>query len=101
MTTFFISNHPGAVEWAARQGLEIDRVVPHQDSAQVQPGGTVIGSQPADPAAQVCAGSASYWHATLELPADLRSKEPSAEDLESLGARVGAFDVQAQRQELE
>ena len=95
MTTFFISRHPGAVEWAARQRLTIDHVVPHLDPARVQPGDTVIGSLPVNLAAQVCAGGAAYWHLTLELSTELRGKELSADDLETLGARVEAFDIQA------
>lgn len=93
MTTYFVSRHPGAVEWAARQRLAIDHVVPHLDPAQVQPGDTVIGSLPVNLAAQVCAGGAAYLHLTLELAAELRGKELSADDLETLGARVEAFDV--------
>lgn len=101
MTTFFISRHPGAVEWAVRQRLAIDHVVPHLDPAQVQPGDTVIGSLPVNLAAQVCAGGAAYWHLSVELPAELRGRELSADDLESLGARVEAFEVQARRDQLE
>ena len=97
MTTYFVSRHAGAIEWAARQHLQVDRIVPHLDPAQVQPGDTVIGSLPVNLAAQVCSGGATYWHLTLELAAELRGKELSADDLESLGARVEAFDVQPLR----
>lgn len=76
-------------------------MVPHLDLAQVQPGDIVIGSLPVNLAAQVCAGGAAYFHLTLELSAELRGKELSADDLESLGARVEAFGVQTQRPELE
>ena len=43
MTTWFISRHTGAIEWAKRKKLVVDRFVPHLDPAQVQPGDTVIG----------------------------------------------------------
>lgn len=94
MTTFFISRHPGAIEWAARQNLVVTRFVPHLDPAQVEPGDTVIGSLPVNLAAQVCAAGADYWHLSLELPAELRGRELSADDLERLGARVQAFSIQ-------
>ncbi len=93
MTTYFISRHPGAVEWATRQHLHVDHVLPHLHPAQVQPGDTVIGSLPVNLAAQVCAKGAAYWHLSVELPAELRGRELSADDLEQLGARLQPFDV--------
>lgn len=94
MSTFFVSRHPGAIEWAARQHLHIDRVVPHLDPALLQPGDTVIGSLPVNLAAQVCAAGAAYWHLCLELPAELRGRELSAHDMERLGASLQEFRVE-------
>lgn len=93
MTTWFISRHPGAIEWASRQQLCVDRQVNHLDPAQVQPGDTVMGSLPVNLAAQVCAAGAAYWHLSLELPVELRGHELSADDLERMGARVVRFKV--------
>ena len=95
MTTSFVSRHPGAIEWAARQHLHVDRLVPHLDLALVHSGDTVIGSLPVNLAAQVCAAGATYWHLSLELPVELRGRELSADDLEQLGARVEPFDIRA------
>lgn len=93
MTTYFISRHLGAIEWAARQNLSVDCVVPHLDPAQVQPGDTVIGSLPVNLAALVCAAGAAYWHLSLELPAKLRGQELTADDLTLLGARIMPFEI--------
>lgn len=93
MTTWFISRHPGAVEWAARQKLQVDVVEPHLDLALVQSNDKVIGSLPVNLAAQVCAKGAAYWHLSVELPAELRGRELSADELEQLGARLQPFDV--------
>ncbi len=93
MTTFFISRHPGAIEWASRQGLEVDCFVPHLDPGFVQSGDTVIGSLPVNMAARVCAAGASYLHLSLELPVALRGQELSADDLESLGAHIQPFEI--------
>jgi putative CRISPR-associated protein (TIGR02620 family) len=55
MTTYFVTRHPGAIEWAARQGLKVDRLLDHLDVAIIQPGDTVIGILPVNLAAEVCA----------------------------------------------
>ncbi len=95
MTTFFVSRHPGAIEWAKRQKLNVTQFEPHLDTAQVQAGDTVIGSLPVNLAAQVCAKGAAYWHVNVSLPAALRGKELSADELERLEARVERFHLQA------
>lgn len=93
MTTYFISRHPGAIEWAARQRIPVDQHKAHLDPAMVQAGDTVIGSLPINLAAQVCAKGAAYWHLSLALPAELRGQELSADDMVRLGARVEQFTV--------
>ena len=93
MTTYFVSRHPGAIEWAAGQNLRIDHFDPHLDLAQVQAGDTVIGSLPVNLAARVCAAGAAYWHISLALPAELRGRELSAEELRTLGAKIEPFEV--------
>ncbi len=93
MTTFFISRHPGAREWAKNQKLAVDSFVPHLDPTQVKPGDTVIGSLPVNLAAQVCAKGATYWHLSLELPAELRGQELTALDLTRLGACIKPFEI--------
>ncbi len=98
MTTFFVSRHPGALEWAARQQLPADHLVSHLDLAWVQAGDNVIGSLPVHLAAQVCAAGAAYWHLSLEVPSELRGQELSADTLERLGARVERFEVRALHQ---
>lgn len=93
MTTYFISRHPGAIEWAARQKLHVDHLVSHLDTAQVQAGDTVIGSLPVNLAAKVCARGAVYWHLSLTLPAEQRGKELTADDMTRLGAHLEPFHI--------
>ena len=95
MTSYFVSRHPGAIEWAARQHMPVDQRLGHLDPAIIKVGDTVIGSLPVNLAAQVCAAGAAYWHLSLELPVELRGVELSAEDMRRLGARVERFDVTA------
>ena len=44
MTIWFVSRHPGALDWAARHGIGYERHVAHLDPEEVSPGDTVIGS---------------------------------------------------------
>ncbi|BCX88945.1 CRISPR-associated protein Csx16 [Methylomarinovum tepidoasis] len=92
-TTFFVSRHPGAVEWARRQGLRIDRQVDHLDVEEIQPGDTVIGTLPVHLAAQVCRRGARYLHLSLEIPPEARGRELSAEELDKYGARLEEYEI--------
>lgn len=97
MTTWFVSRHPGALQWMQQHGPAFDRHVPHLDPALVQPGDSVIGTLPVNLAAQVCARGAAYWHLALEMPAEARGCELSAQALQALGATLQQFNVQPQK----
>lgn len=94
MTTWFITRHTGARQWAAEQGFPIDRHVVHLDPADVQAGDTVIGSLPVHLAAEVCQRGARYLNLSLDLPAAARGKELSAEELTRYQARLEGFNIQ-------
>ncbi len=94
MTTYFVSRHPGALQWMQQRGPTFDQHVPHLDIAQVRPGDSVIGTLPVNLAAQVCARGAAYWHLALEMPANQRGQELSALELQALGAILQQFHVQ-------
>ncbi|WP_291992250.1 CRISPR-associated protein Csx16 [Candidatus Accumulibacter sp. ACC003] len=94
MTTWFVSRHAGAIVWAARQGIAVDRQIDHLDPQQVASGDTVIGTLPIDLAAAVCARGARYQHLVLRVPRQLRGAELSADQLEQLGARLEPYLVQ-------
>jgi len=93
MTTWFITRHPGARQWAHEQGLDIDRYASHLDPAQVAAGDTVIGSLPVHLAAAVCERGARYVNLSLDLPAHARGRELSVEELSAFNARLEAFTV--------
>ena len=95
MTTWFVTRHPGAVEWAARRGLHIDRHIAHLDPVDIAPGDTVIGILPVNLAARVCARGARYLNLSLDLPAEARGRELSADEIEAYGARLEAYEVSA------
>jgi CRISPR-associated protein Csx16 len=94
MTTFFITRHPGAIEWAARQGLKVDRNLAHLDPADIRPGDVVIGTLPVNLGAQVCTRGGRYFNLSLDLPAGARGCELSADELERYGARLEEFTIE-------
>lgn len=94
MTQWFISRHPGACEWMAKQSIVIDRVVAHLDPLEVNSGDIVYGSLPINLAAQLCERGARYIHLSLVIPFAWRGKELSADELGMIGARFEEFTIQ-------
>ncbi len=95
MSTWFITRHPGARRWAEQQRLVIDRYCVHFDPAEVARGDTVIGSLPVHLAAAVCAAGARYVNLSLDLSAQARGKELSAEELTHYNPRLEEYTITA------
>jgi len=95
MTTWFITRHSGARQWALEQGLHIDRHCAHLEPALIEAGDTVIGSLPVHLAAAVCERGARYLNLSLDLPEHMRGRELSPEELAAFNARLEAFTVNA------
>jgi len=95
MTTYFVSRHPGARDWAAAEGIQVDALIDHLDTDGIQPDDTVIGSLPVNLAGKVCARGGRYLHLSLELPRELRGKELTAADMHACGAHIKEYKIQA------
>jgi len=95
MTTYFITRHPGAIEWARRQGLAVDHQLAHLDPQTIHPGDIVIGTLPVHLVAQVNARGGRYLHLSLDLPAEARGRELSVDELDRFGARLEGYVVEA------
>ncbi|WP_020559178.1 CRISPR-associated protein Csx16 [Thiofilum flexile] len=94
--TYFISRHPGAALWAESEGFHIDQLLAHFDVGIVQSGDTVLGTLPINLVAEMNARGGRYFHLTLELPAEARGQELSADDMRRYGARLECFTAQKQ-----
>ena len=92
-TTWFVSRHPGAIEWAKGQNLAIDRWVAHLDPANVAAGDTVIGSLPVNLAAVVCKRGARYLHLSIVVPAEWRGRELATAEMKAISVELKAFHV--------
>lgn len=93
MAIFFITRHPGALDWLNRQDFPVDAILSHLDLAVIKPGDVVIGLLPVHLAAAVCDSGADYWHLSMELPYEARGRELTADDMEAYGARLERFTV--------
>ena len=93
MTTYFISRHPGARDWAAEEGIVVDALIDHLDPNIIEPGDILIGSLPVNLAAKVCARGGRYFNLSLDLPAALRGVELTAQQMRDCGARVEEYQV--------
>lgn len=99
MTTWFVSRHGGAVEWARRRGL--DAVATEQlDIDALRPGDVVIGTLPVGLVAKVQANGAAFWFLELDVPPEARGRELSADEMERCGARLVEYRVERVRQVL-
>lgn len=94
MTTWFVSRHPGAIEWAKRKNIKVDQLVQHLNILDIEQNDIVIGSLPVNLVAEVCQKGATYWHLSLEVPFQLRGLELSSDQLFELNAQLQAYNVQ-------
>lgn len=95
MTTYFISRHMGAVEWAKANNIAFDMHLEHLLSVDaLKSGDTVIGTLPINLIAQINALGVRYIHLSLEIPPELRGVELNVEQLNECRATLQAFYVQ-------
>jgi CRISPR-associated protein Csx16 len=93
MTTYFVTRHAGAKQWANDQGINVDFLVDHLNIEAIQTGDTVLGSLPVNLVAELNEKGAQYFHLTLPLSEELRGKEISAELMRELGAKLEEYFV--------
>ncbi len=87
MTTWLITRHPGALNWANKQQLPYDQHRNHLIIEQIQPGDILYGTLPVTLIAAVNDQGARYFHLEMDLPEAQRGMELTTEQLEQLKAR--------------
>jgi CRISPR-associated protein Csx16 len=92
MTTYFVSRHPGAVEWAAKRGIDAE-LVEHLDTGEIDAGDVVIGTLPVHLVAKINARGGRYLHLTMDVPLEMRGEDLSAEQMDLHGAKMQEFHV--------
>lgn len=93
VTAYFVTRHRGAVEWAARHDIRVDRLVEHLDMDEVTDGDIVIGTLPVHLAGEACRKGARYFHLSMDTPPGLRGQDLSADQLDDLDTRLIEFNV--------
>jgi len=94
---YIVSRHPGAVDWMRRRmGGQPFEVFEHLEPGfRPAPGERVCGVLPLTWVERIHRAGAECWVLEVELPAALRGKELSAEQLDALQARLVRYEVQA------
>ena len=91
---FFVSRHPGAIEWAKQYPWAVRaHFVSHLDIECISRGDVVIGTLPVHLAAKVCARGARYLHLSISLAAGQRGTELTALELEAADACLVPYEV--------
>lgn len=96
MTTWFISRHPGAIEWIRSTNIRIDEFREHLCIEEVSKGDVEIGVLPFSLAAAVCSKGARFLGMEFTQTRESRGKELSAETLKAKNCRLLEFLVSAQ-----
>lgn len=93
MKKFYVSRHPGALEWLGEVAGVDGIPVSHLDLAGVSLGDMVYGTLPVDMVADVCAKGAVYIHIRMNLRSEQRGKELSKQDMYDNGASLICYHV--------
>lgn len=94
VTTYFITRHQGAANWARQEGIAFEQLLDHLDPTKISCGDVVIGSLPVNLAAEVCQLGGRYFHLDMQLPRHLRGIELSAEQIREVGARIQEYRIE-------
>ncbi len=94
MTTYFITRHLGALDWANKRGVHFDIHLTHLLTLEeLSAGDMIIGTLPINLVAQANQRGIRYVHLSLEISPELRGVELSADQLDECNASLIEFCV--------
>ena len=94
MTVYFVTRHAGALAWAAQNQLHFDCHLEHlKDITLLKNGDVVIGTLPINIVYALNFKGIRYIHLALQIPAELRGQELSAEQLIQCQAMLQEYTV--------
>lgn len=92
MTTYFVSRHEGALQWAKLKGLAYDVHLSHLTNFDVlQADDVIIGTLPINLVFQLNERGIRYVHLCLEIPPELRGVELKVQQLDACNASLEEF----------
>lgn len=94
MTTYFITRHPGALQWAISHHVAFDVHLEHLIALDtLESGDVVIGTLPINIVYRINAHGVRYLHLSLEIPPQLRGVELDVAQLKTCKATLEEFFV--------
>ncbi|MDR2124563.1 MAG: CRISPR-associated protein Csx16 [Desulfovibrio sp.] len=93
MTRWFVSRHNGAIEWAKRRKIPVDRWVSHLDADCIRNGDVVMGTLPLGAAADICSRGAAFYSLDFQTEERQRGRELTADDLLTAAAVLQRYTV--------
>lgn len=95
MTIYFVTRHPGTLQWAQQNHLKFDIHLEHlTDLNSLQAQDIVIGILPINMVYQLNCRGVRYIHLSLQMPAQLRGMELDPQQLNACHATLEEFVVQ-------
>lgn len=94
MTTYFITRHVGALDWAKANDVHFDVHLPHLLNVdELKSGDVIIGTLPINIISQINELGVRYIHLSLDIPPQLRGVELTVEQLNECQATLEEFYV--------
>ena len=93
---YFITRHPGALQWLQQCNLGPAQHFPHLEERllnSLTPADVVIGTLPVSLVAEVNRRGARYLHLRVDMPPALRGQELDIAQLHDLGAELVEYVV--------